>query len=177
MAPLISADEAQLLGVGIGMSDADLSTLIAREDAELVRRFGANYAAAPLTEIVPGGGRSIYLKRPISAITSIVERVSLFDTTTTTLTATDYYPWLPQGRIERLGGAWGAAVTVVYTPQNDTQLRKMVLIELLRIAIEQTAGGETISALGVSVSGAKDSSGAGWAAQRNAQYARLGWLT
>jgi hypothetical protein len=179
---LLTIAQAQALGAGIGLSDSDLQVVIDREEAELVRRFGANYAAlTPVVETAHGGGRSIYLKRQVTSVTSIVECLYLGDTSPTTLTATDYYVWGQEGRIERVpygttaACRWGRVCTVTYTPVDDSDLRRMVLVELIRIATEQTtAGGGGVSGLGFSIS---DSGSSGWSRQREAQYARLGWLS
>jgi hypothetical protein len=181
---LLTASDVQLLGVGLGLSEVDLDTLIAREEAEIVRRYGANYSAdTPLTERVKGGQKSIYLKRPIGSVTSISEYLFLGDSAPQVLSSTDYYVWNEEGRIERVygygygSGKWGVVVSAVYTPVDDTDLRKQVLIELLRITTEQSTTGGGVSGLGFSISGSSDNSGTGWANQRNAQYNRLGWFT
>jgi len=176
---LITPAEAQALGAGLVLSTAELQALIDREEAELVRRFGPNYAAlTPISEQTEGGGCSLYLKRAIASVTSIAEYYYLGDTATA-LVATDYYVWGSEGRIARLPESmkWARLVTVVYTPQDDTELRKMVLIELIRIAESQSAGGGSVAGLSFSVSGGSDTTGAGWASQRERQYARLGWLS
>jgi hypothetical protein len=181
---LLTVAQAQALGAGLALSSTDLQTIIDREEAELVRRFGAHYSASPLTETAHGGGHAIYLKRQIGAITSIVEYLYPGDTAPTTLVAADYYVWGQEGRIERLpygttaASCWGKVITVVYTPIDDSDLRRMVLIELLRIATEQTtSGGGGVAGLGFSVTAGGDATGANWARQREAQYARLGWLS
>ena len=171
-----SPAQAQAQGVGLGVDDATLASIIAREEAEIVRRFGANYPG-PMTETLAGGGRSLYLKRALTSVTTVVETLVLGDTVSTTLTTLDYYVWPDEGRLERLYGCWGALVVVTYVPADDTDLRTSVLLELVRIATEQTAGGGSVSGLGYSIASAGSSDGAAWARQRGAQYARLGWLS
>lgn len=175
---LLTPTEVQARGVGLDLSLADLQSVIDLEEAELIRLFGPNYDGTATSETIAGGERNLYLKRAIESVSSVTERYSLSDTATTTLTTLDYYVWPGQGRIERLGGWWGAAVTVSYIPQDDTALRTMVLLELIRIATEQTtptSGG--VSGLSYSVRSGGDQTGNGWASQRSAQYRRLGWLT
>jgi hypothetical protein len=175
---LLTIAQAQALGAGIGLSDADLQVVIDREEAELVRRFGANYVAlTPVSETVHGEGKSIYLKRQIGSVSSIVEYIYLGDTAPATLVAADYYAWLDEGRIERIDARWGRVVVVSYIPVDDSELRRMVLIELVRIATEQSTAGGSVSGLSFSIGSSGDTTGAGWAAQREAQYARLGWLS
>lgn len=168
MTRLVSAAEVNALGAGGGLSDANLEAIIDREEAELIRRFGAHTGSR--AEIIQGGGVNIFTRRPISSITSITQVMYLGDTATTTLTTDDYYPWLLEGRLQHLWGLWGPAVTVTYTPVDDTELRKAVLIELVRVGVSQDTG-QAVSGLGYSISGSK---GAGdWNIQRERIYARL----
>lgn len=179
---LLTIAQAQALGVGLGLSDADLQVIIDREEAELVRRFGAVYTGAAISETTHGGGHSIYLKRGIGTASSIVEYLYPGDTAPVTLVAADYFVWSDEGRIERVSTAscWGAVVAVSYIPTDDRDLWRMVLAELVRIATEQTAtgGGGGVSGLGFSVSeSGGGSAGANWGNLRAAQYARIGWLS
>jgi hypothetical protein len=177
---LLTPAELQALGIGGALSAAELQVIIDREEAELVRLFGANYDGMAVTESVRGGDPSLYLKRRIGTVSSIAEYYYLGDTATT-LVSTDYYIWPNEGRISRLPErmAWGRLVTVSYVPQDDTGLRRLVLAELIRITTEQSASGGSVGGLSFSLgsSGSSDTTGAGWKAQRAAQYARLGWLS
>lgn len=175
---LVTPTDLQAQGIGLALSESELQTVIDQEEAELVRRYGPNYADAPITETVAGGGQSLYLRRAIASITSIAE-TWLLGEAPNALVAADYYLWGDEGRIERLPGhtRWGHAATVVYTPIDDTDLRRMVLTELCRIATEQTTpGGASVAGLTFRIGQQTDADGAGWAAQRSAQYARLGFL-
>ncbi len=179
---LLTIAQAQALGAGLGFSDADLQTVIDREEAELVQLFGAVYTGAAISETVHGHGRAIYLKRQIASVASITEYLFPGDTAPVTLTSADYYVWPAEGRIERLPwGAsasrqWGTPIVVSYIPTDDTALWRMVLVELVRIATEQTATiGGKVSGLGYSVS--SDATGTNWENLRQAQYARIGWLS
>jgi hypothetical protein len=183
---LLTIAQAHALGVGLSLTDADLQIILDREEAELVRRFGPVYVAAtPISETVQGGGRSIYLKRGIGTVSSIVEYLYPGDTAPVTLVAADYFIWASEGRIERVpygstaANQWGKVVTVSYIPTDDRDLWRMVLIELVRIATEQTAtsGGGGVSGLGFSVRDGDTSAGADWGSLRGAQYARIGWLS
>lgn len=173
---LVTIAEIQALGIGLGLSDTALQAAIDREEAELVRRFGS--AAAARTEILDGGGCVVLLRRQISAVSAVTESVSLGDTPDT-LTTTDYHTRALEGYITRLpkGQLWGCEVNVTYTPIDDTNLRKAVLIELVRISTEQAqSGGGKTAGLGFSGEDSGSSSAGAWAAQRDAQYARMGGL-
>ncbi len=184
---LLTIAQAQALGVGLALSDADLQTVIDREEAELVRLFGAVYTGAAISETAHGGGKSIYLKRAAASISSIVEYLYPGDTAPTTLTAQDYCLWPSEGRVERLPWGvssavhWGTPIVVSYIPTDDRDLWRSVIADLVRIATEQASsgGGTSVSGLGFSVgaSSASSTAGTGWEAQRGAAYARIGWLS
>ncbi len=137
---LLTIAQAQALGVGLGLSDADLQVVIDREEAEIVRLYGAVYTGAAISETVHGGGRAIYLKRQIGTVSSIIEYLYPGDTAPTTLTTADYYVWTSEGRIERLPWGvsssvrWGTPIVVSYIPTDDRELWRMVEAELVRIA-------------------------------------------
>ncbi len=179
---LLSVAEAQAVGAGAGLSSADLQTVINREEAELIRRFGAHYVDINTTvaETRPGGLESIYLRRAVLTVSTVLEYLFIGDSAPQSLASTLYYVWPNQGRLTRIAGygfgtgVWGPIVTVTYVPQDDNALRKSVLIELVRIGSEQTtAGSGTISGLGYSISGGGGNTSKEWDAARSAQYARL----
>lgn len=128
--------------VQTGLDDTQLATLIEREEAEVIARYGAHYVdgSTPISEVCDGRGCSIYLKRRIGSISSISEAQQLGGTATT-LTTSQYLVYASQGRIVRLpeGTRWGRSVTISYVSQDDRPLRIQVLIEICRLAIEQTA--------------------------------------
>lgn len=177
----------QALGVGSNLSGDDLQTIIDREEVELVRLFGAVYVAAtPIAETTHGGGRSIYLKRQIGTVSSIVEYRYPGDTAPITLVAADYYVWQQEGRIERVpygttaSSRWGAVVTVSYIPVDDRSLWRMVLIDLVRVGINRRESGtwsETKKAGEISHTVSGSVGTAGWEAQRAAILSRLGYLS
>lgn len=170
---LLTTAEVIAAGADGGLDAVTLQTIIDREEAELVRRFGANYPG-PLTERAKGGALNLYLKRPISAVTSITEYAYPGDTAPATLVAADYEVWGEEGRIRRVDARWGYLASVVYTPTDDSGLRRLVLLELVRLNTAQDTGG-SVSGLTFSIAG---SGGAPtFAAQRGVQYARLGWLS
>jgi hypothetical protein len=166
---LLDIDEVRAV-VSTDLSNLDLWGVITREEIELVRRFGAHTGAH--TETHSGGGKSVYCTRPIASVTSVSEYLYLGDTTPQALVVnTDYVVWETQGRIERIAGCFGPKVVVAFTPDDDQELRKQVLIELIRIGINQSTFTQE------SVSGVEDSYSStmsmDWQATREQQYARL----
>lgn len=156
--------------VSSDLSTVELLQVVSREEQELVRRVGAH--SGSVSETHPGKTKSIYLTRPIASVSSVSEYVYLGDTAPQTLVLnTDYVLWEDQGRIERLYGCFGPKVVVAFTPDDDTDLRKQVLIELVRIALNQSAYKSE------SVEGVEDKysyvAAQDWQAARDQQYARL----
>ena len=132
---LLTVAEARAL-VKTGLSDPDLQSVINREEALMTQTFGAHYVDANTTvvETLYGGGASLFLRRRLASVASIVED-------TETLTATDYRLWGGQGRIERLptGTKWlTVPIVVTYVPADDNLQRKAALIELVRLTLERT---------------------------------------
>lgn len=183
MTSLLTPADLQALGIGLDLSTSALQSVIDAEEAELNRRFGT--VAGPIVESLKGGRKSLYLKRAVTSITSIVEYLYLGDIAPVALTTLDYYVWNDEGRIERVpwgstaSSCWGGLAVVTYVPTDDTSLRKSVLTELVRIGTEQPASsgtGESVAGLGFSV-GKSVSGGSTFDTQRSAAYARLGWLS
>lgn len=133
---LLTVAEARVL-VKTGLSDPDLQAIINREEALVTDLYGAHYVDANTTvvESLSGGGASLFLRRPLTSVTSIVEDG-------VTLTADDYRVWGKQGRIERLpvGTKWLAGVVIAVTcvPYNDNERRKAAIIELVRLTVQRT---------------------------------------
>jgi len=145
MTSLISPAELQAL-VETGLGDTELQEVIDRVEAEITEEIGAPYAdGETITETVEGGGRNIYLKRPIASVSSLTEYSQLSDTTGSALTENEsFYVWPGEGRIERIStipGAilWSRMVEVVYVPQDQNKKRKKAIIDLVRIDLSRTA--------------------------------------
>lgn len=176
---LVSPDDVNAVGGGGGLSDATLQDLIDREEAEIIRRYGAHYVnpSTTITATREGGGPNLFLNRPILSVSSIAEYMYLGDTASTLLTS-EYFVWANQGRIQRLGSTyatqatWGAYATVVYVPQDDSTLRAQVIIELVRIAAAQQTGID-ISGYGYSIKGRAAQE---WQRDRAEQYNRLSFI-
>lgn len=137
--------------VRTSLTDAQLQSVIDREEAEIVRLYGAHYVdgSTTVTETLEGGTRSLYLRRRLTSVSSITEYQTSDATSGTLLTAVaDYRVWAAQGRIERMPstavsgfgvGTWGAIVAVVYIPFDDSNARKAAIVDLCRLALERTA--------------------------------------
>ena len=120
------------------LNDTQLQDLIDFVEDSLLPYVGAA-AAASRTEGLGGYSRSIFLQRPVGSITSVTEYEALTSTTGTLLTnGTEFYTWSDEARLERVGRKWGARVTVVYVPTDDTVARKQAIIDLARIYLAQT---------------------------------------
>jgi hypothetical protein len=80
----------------------------------------------------------LFLTRKAISINSVVEERG---GTSTTLSANDYMLRLEGRMLERLGtgtnpcSVWGDVVTIIYTPQDDTKRRKVVIIDLVKLAL------------------------------------------
>lgn len=120
------------------LNDAQLQDLIDFVEDSL-EPFVGEAASASQTETMAGYTRSLFLKRPVATITSVTEYDALTSATGTALTnGTEFYTWPDEARLERVGRKWGARVTVVYVPTDDTIARKGAIIDLARIYLAQT---------------------------------------
>ena len=124
--------------VETALDDVALQTVIDRVDADLVQRAGPH--SGPLTETMTGRTRSAYVSRPIASVSSVREG-AIIAAETPMLSATDEYRlWPTEGRIERFpaGSSFATVVEVVYTPVDETDRRKRVLLELVRLDLAQS---------------------------------------
>lgn len=136
---------AQLLEhVEADLGNDALQRIIDDADAEIVKRFGAH--TANVIDTRPGGGRLIFLDRPVTAVVSIVEYDGMpFDETEETLVADDYRLWYGGRAIERLASgtnprtSWGDRVVITVTPEAETARRTRVEIDLCKLAIQYDA--------------------------------------
>lgn len=147
MTNLVSAAEVQAL-VDTSVSSANLDIIITREEAEIIRRYGAHYTdvntAITETHVREDGDGSenLFLARPILSVSSVSEKSTLTADASALTENTHYVTVADQGRLIRLGGwpqenrtGWGRIITVNYVPQDDTERRKRVIIELIRLAL------------------------------------------
>ncbi len=136
MTNLVSVDEARALIV-TDLDDTQLTTVIARVEAEISERIGDpqnDGDTTELTELIEGGFHNLYTQRKIGSITSITED-------DTALTSDQWRAWPDQGRIERLasGAKWGTVITIVYKPKDERSARKQAIIDITRVQISRTA--------------------------------------
>jgi hypothetical protein len=117
------------------LGDDALQRLLDDAEAAILAYAGA---AGDVTELIDGGFARLALSRPAVSITSITERQGTTDTTL----ATDDYRIRAQGYVlERLTGGtnsrstWRDLVTVVYEAADDTAIRQIVQVELVKLAI------------------------------------------
>lgn len=103
------------------------------------------------TEVHDGGGSYLFLRRRASAIDSVTETVGETDTT---LDGTDHRLRGDRVSLLRLGtgtnqrSLWGAPVTVVYTPVDDSVDRERVQVALVDLDINHVPGGVTAETIG-----------------------------
>jgi hypothetical protein len=141
MATLLSVEELKPLLDGTPLTDAQLTTVIERVEADLTAVLGAApNGVTAVTEQLCGGMVNLFLKRKVASVTSVTEYGLLTDSSGTILTTANYFLWARQGRLERLGGAaWGERVDVVYVPENEVSRWKTAVIDLVRIFVNETA--------------------------------------
>lgn len=145
------------------LDDTTLQLIIDDEESELVRRCGAHGdGVTAVTETIasaPGGG--LFLSRPFVSVTSITANGGA-------VAASAYTAYANQGYLSLLsGGSWLAPVVVTYVPVDDRARRRMVIVELVRVALEQTAMKSE------SVGSEYSYSAPDWEAKRAALYRRL----
>jgi len=131
---LVSTAEVKAL-VNTGMSDADLQLVIDRVEAEITELIGAPQTDAYATQVVKtkrGEGQSLFMPAEIYSVVSIVED-------DVTLDPEEYRTW-SGGVIERLpiGTSWGDRCVATYKPADDRAKRKSVIIDLVRLELNQT---------------------------------------
>lgn len=118
------------------LAPAELQAVIDQAEADVIAAYGAHYVSGTttVTETLVGGLASLYLRRPLTSVTSVSDDG-------VALAATSYRLWASQGRVERLpaGTLWGSVVVIVYVPADDNLRRKAVIIDLVRLDLDRTA--------------------------------------
>lgn len=157
--------------VATDLPDAALGDIIADEEARLIERCGPHGdGVTAATAIVPGGlGGSLFLPRKAVSVTSIQERS--LGGTYATVTSTGYTLWPGAGVIERHSGGWSGQVLITYIPADDRSKRRRILIELVRVALEQTAYTQQ------GIAGESSITAPNWEAKRAALYRQVGFMT
>lgn len=105
------------------------------DDAErsIVQRYGWSIEDSPTRVTVLRGGTTLLLAVP-------EQIVEIKEGSTVLVPGTDYEAVIPT-RLTRLpaGSKWADYVTVEYTPFDDTDLRRRVVVQLVKLAIEYNA--------------------------------------
>lgn len=182
MTALLTAAEAQARGVGVDLDADTLQAIIDAEDAQMIARFGAHGdGVSSVTELASNQRGRVFLRRPALSISSIGV-ASYPGGTTTALDAANYHAWLDRGQIDLYPAILPAcsptypSATVVYIPSDDRAIRKQILLDIVRIGLEQTSSsvGGSISGLGYSIT--SNAKSADWDTARAQQYRRLGYF-
>jgi hypothetical protein len=140
---LVSIAELRAL-VQSTLTDGELIAVLDREEDEVIRRAGPHWEEdLAVVEFHEGDKAHIFTDRPVDTIDEIVISYDDF-VTSTTLTSADYRKDDRMlGGIQRLIAnrpvRWTGLVRITYRPEDDTQQRKSILIELVRIALERQA--------------------------------------
>lgn len=124
------------------VGDGDLQALLDSIEQDIVDVIGNPYesATADISETHAGYGRDLFLARRVLSVTTVTEYDSLTDATGTELTENvGFAVWPKQGRLERIGGKWGAKVTVEYVPADDRLKWMEAEIDLVRLRLAHTA--------------------------------------
>ncbi len=175
MPSLVSTEEVQAL-VQSDLAPDQIQQVIDREETELIKRFGTHSLTDSgdpqrVTEELQGGLRDVYVDRLISIVASVTVSTDSF-ATITVLDSTEYRTFKDEGRLSRIVGgvpiSWERDVRVTYNPQDNDDVRKSILIELVRIALERQAF------LKEGVAGEYSYTAPGsWEAVRESLYSRL----
>jgi hypothetical protein len=122
------------------LNDVALQLMIDDAEAEIAERAGS--LASQVDEFKEELTNILVLSRKAASISSVVEKDGTGGSyTSTALAATDY--WLRQNTriLERLSSGtnprqfWGDVVIVTYVPQDDTTRRKIVTVDLIKLAL------------------------------------------
>lgn len=184
---LLTAAEAQAMGVGLDLDPTSLQAVIDGEEAEMIRLFGPHGdGASSVTATVRPRGGSAYLNRPILSVSS-ASAAAYPGGTPIAIASDQRYVWGDTGVVDLYpsGFVWEvwdrrAVVTLTYVPTDDRALRKQILLSLTQIATEVPASGSggKVSGLGFSVddSASGFASASGIDAARASAYQRLNYF-
>jgi len=144
MANLVSAEAFKEI-TPVSLSNAELDSVIGRVEAEITTAIGAPYSAGlELTETLAGGHKDLFLLRPLGSIGSVTEYDSWISADANSETLTEgagYILWPDRGQLTRINdrATWDKKVVIVYTPRDDRDLRKQVIIDLVRVDLARSA--------------------------------------
>ncbi len=133
---LVSLTDVRAL-ITTALDDTQLQAVIDREETELIARLGPHGETGLTLTLRNPLGLVLFLPRQLASITSVSEQ-AYPGATGAVLANTDY--WYDGAILNRVGALWptGGVLTITGIPA-DLARRKNVLIELVRLALEQTA--------------------------------------
>ena len=151
--------EAIRKNVETSLADEALQVLIDEADAQIIKRFGPH--TGDIEEVFEARHRArhgrVYEDRNTSAyihLRRIAESVASVIEDGETLTVDEDYEVVSSGRaIVRVKNrnVWKRPVTVMYTPQDDTYIRRGVLVDLVKLAVDfDAARARSIGGMNVS---------------------------
>tara|TARA_Y100000004_G_C8870176_1_gene392937 strand:- start:245 stop:820 length:576 start_codon:yes stop_codon:yes gene_type:complete len=137
------------------LASATLQRILDAEEEEIVKRFGS-HAPDDSTDTSQTekfysvhGQKFIYLGREVASVTSVSETESnKYGETTTTLSANDFEIYdnkrlLRKATGDNASSHWQDIVTVVYVPYDDRARRRLLLINLCKLALQYDATNST----------------------------------
>jgi len=148
---LLTLDEYRGLNPDSELEDEPTQLLLDAAEAEIVRAAGP---VGSVTETFTSEARLLALGRQASSITSVEERsVASGAVYTPAIAADDYYLWPSGAVLERVPGGttsrhhWRGRTTVVYVPEDDVDIRKIVQADLAGL-MEKFKPGTTSETVG-----------------------------
>jgi len=126
-------------------ADDALQLLIDDAEKEIIKRHGELNTETD-TKTGETLATALFLKRKAESISTVVEEIKSGDGyEETTLSSNDYKLRYGGRQIERLASGdnprrtWGDVVTIIYTPKDETERRKRVAIDLVKLAAAYNA--------------------------------------
>ena len=123
--------------VETGITDNALQRVLDASEQDIDQRHGA--LASQVDDLI-GGLKSVWTTRPNGSIDTVVETIG---TTDTALSSNDYVQ-RHDTQLDRLNTGdngrqrWGDRVKITYTPTDDVDRRRDVLVRLIKLSLEYT---------------------------------------
>jgi len=131
---LLTPDQVREM-TNVRLSDDAIEMFLDLEEAAIIAQHGPHYdPESPLYEYIEGMKPTLWTARPIETLQEVIENGE-------TVEADGYEVWPNYGKLVRCppGAWWGRQCVVVYVPVDDTNKRKAVLLELVRLAASRSA--------------------------------------
>ena len=134
MASSLISLEAVRKQVETGQDDDSLQSLIDSVDEDIIRGFGAHDGER--TEVIRFDMLTflLFLPRPADTIASITQRF-LSESTNRTVDSDDYLIENEGRSIRHLKDYWQQVVNVTYTPVDETDRRRQVLVDVVKAEV------------------------------------------